>query len=254
MQDLIPGHGGLPRLRTDHGHALPVHGMASEVVFDPTRLLRRHTGDDAEIDFLRLPVGELFGKTLMGGVRFGGHEAATGVPVEAVHNAGAPDPADPRELTAAMMEQRIDQRAIRVPGSRMHHQALRLVEDDQCGIFIKHPERDILSDDVGHGRRGNLDHHRIARGESLTGFAHRASRHRDMTFPDEVLETGTGQIRPDFREVTIEPHPRRRRGNQTVPPFPGWQCKKRLLGIVGIALRKVCVEVGHDSAGRTVLS
>lgn len=38
-----------------------------------------------------------------------------------------------------MMEQRVDQRAIRMTGGGMHHQARRLIEDDQGGIFIEHP-------------------------------------------------------------------------------------------------------------------
>jgi hypothetical protein len=40
-----------------------------------------------------------------------------------------------------VVEQRVDQRAARVPGGRMHHHARRLVDDDQIAVLVDDRER-----------------------------------------------------------------------------------------------------------------
>ena len=66
----------------------------------------------------------------MGLVGLGHDHQAGGVLVEPVHDARPLDPADAGQARAAMGDQRVDQRAGGVAGGRMHHQALRLVDDD----------------------------------------------------------------------------------------------------------------------------
>ena len=48
-----------------------------------------------------------------------------------------------------MGDQRVDQRTGLVAGGRMHHQAPRLVDDDDVVILIDDVERDILTRRLG---------------------------------------------------------------------------------------------------------
>ena len=44
--------------------------------------------------------------------------------------------ADAGQAVAAMGDQRVDQRAGRVAGGRMHHEARRLVDDDDLVVLV----------------------------------------------------------------------------------------------------------------------
>ncbi len=59
----------------------------------------------------------------MGMVVLGNHHDAAGVLVQPVDDAGALDAANARQAVAAMMDQRVDQRAGPVAGARMHDEA-----------------------------------------------------------------------------------------------------------------------------------
>ena len=78
--------------------------------------------------------------------RFGlrGNQEAARVLVEAMHDAGPPDAADPGEARAAMRQQRVDQRPLGIAGRRMHDHSGRLVDDDQMRILEADIERDRL--------------------------------------------------------------------------------------------------------------
>ena len=62
-----------------------------------------------------------------------------------MHDARAPDAADPGKAYPAMGDQRVDQRAGLMAGGRMHHQPPGLVDDDDVVILIDDIERDIFA-------------------------------------------------------------------------------------------------------------
>ena len=82
----------------------------------------------------------------MGGVVFGGDDQAAGVPVDAVDDAGTLLAADAGEGVPAMVQQGVDQRAVRVARRRMHHHAHGLIHHDDVLILVDHVQRDILRD------------------------------------------------------------------------------------------------------------
>ena len=81
----------------------------------------------------------------MRAVVLGDHHQPGRVLVEPVHDAGPAHPADAGQAGAAMGDQRVDQRAGLVAGRRMHHEALRLVDDDDVVVLVDDIERDILA-------------------------------------------------------------------------------------------------------------
>ena len=100
----------------------------------------------------------------MRAVGLGGDQQAGGVLVEAMHDAGPLDAADARKRRAAVGDQRIDQRAGRMPGRGMHGEALGLVDDDEVRVLVDDGERDGLR--LGCGRLGR----RHAHGVGLAGL------------------------------------------------------------------------------------
>ena len=77
-------------------------------------------------------------------VGLGHDQQAAGVLVDAVHDAGPFHATDTRQRVTTMKHQRIDQRARRCAGGRVHHQAGRLVDHDQIVILVHDRQRDIL--------------------------------------------------------------------------------------------------------------
>ena len=62
-----------------------------------------------------------------------------------------------------MGDQRIDERPLRVAGAGMHHEARRLVDDDQRVVLIDDVERDILRLERCGYRRRKLEREAVAR-------------------------------------------------------------------------------------------
>lgn len=102
-------------------------------------------------------VGKLLGQPLMRGISFGHDQQSGRFLVDPVDNSRADHATNPRQLPAAMMQQGIDQRAIKISGSGMDHKPGRLVDYDQVFVFEHDGQRNILGDCLGgrSGRDGN---------------------------------------------------------------------------------------------------
>ena len=135
--------------------------MAVDRRVDGAALAVRHAPDERHVAAPHRPgaamIGELRGQRLMSAVVLGHHHQPGGVLVQPVHDAGPPDAADPGKARAAMRDQRVDQCAGLVAGGRMHHEALRLVDDDDVVVLIDDVERDILALGFGGDRLRHVD-------------------------------------------------------------------------------------------------
>ena len=123
--------------------------MAADRCIDGAMRPRRRAPDEREIAALELAgaamVGELLGERAMRLVGLGDDQQPARVLVEAMHDAGPRHAADAGEAGAAMGDQRVDQRAGGVAGARMHHEAGRLVDDDERVVLIDDVERNGLA-------------------------------------------------------------------------------------------------------------
>ena len=99
------------------------------------------------------------------------HDAG-GVLVQPVHDAGAAFAADAGEAVAAMGDEGVDQRAVRVAGGGVDDQAGGLVQHQQIGVLVEDGERQVLalSGVAGSGAGGA----KLVGGAGCTGFR----RHR----------------------------------------------------------------------------
>ena len=137
-EGFVIGDRGLSGWRGDDGHFLAVYGVAADVGEDRVFFLGRDAVGDGEVElFHGGSLGKLGGEGLVGGVGFRDDEAAGGILVEAVDDAGTLDPADAGELAFAVVEEGVDEGAIGIAGRGVYDDAVRFVEDEDVSVFEK---------------------------------------------------------------------------------------------------------------------
>src|SRR3546814_14502375 len=93
-----------------------------------------------------------------------GDDQAARILVDAVDDAGPRDAADARKLSRAMVEQRVDERAVEIARGGVDDHAGGLVDDDQMLILPGDDEIEVLRGvmrrgdrkSVGEGKRGSV--------------------------------------------------------------------------------------------------
>jgi len=95
---------------------------------------------------------------LMRQIGLGDHEEPRGVLVDPVHDPRPDPPADPRQPAAGVVQERVDQRAVRRPRRRVHDEPGRLVDDDQVGVLVHDGQRDRLGRRRDRRRLGQRQH------------------------------------------------------------------------------------------------
>lgn len=89
---------------------------------------------------------KLFGKPGMGLVRLGCDNQPRRTLVDSVYDTGAGNAANTRKSAGTMVEQGVNQCAIRISGRRMDDQSGRLVDNDQMFVLECYREGNILRD------------------------------------------------------------------------------------------------------------
>lgn len=138
------GNRGFSRTGIANRHALSVHWVARDVVEDGLVGFLRRGLSDAEVEFGALTVGKLGDEMFEGGVCFCRDDAAGGVFVEAVDDAGPPFPAFGGELARAMVEESIDQSFVFIARSGMDDHTGGLIDDDEFRVFVEDREGNVL--------------------------------------------------------------------------------------------------------------
>ena len=122
--------------------------MAAERSIDRPFRLSGCAPDECEIaapEWAFAFFGELLRQCVVRRIGFRHDHEAGRVLVEAVNNAGSLDPADARQAVAAMGNQRIDQSAACVAGSRMDNQIFRFVDHNDRVVLVNDIERNIFA-------------------------------------------------------------------------------------------------------------
>jgi hypothetical protein len=128
------------------------------------RLGRRLASDNRAVEPLDRVIVELPRKPLMRGVALGCDEDSAGSLVEPVHDARTQHTTNPREL-GAVMEQRIHQRAARVPGRWMHNEPSSFVHHNEVLVFENDVERDVFGLRDRFDRCGRRGRNRLAQAQ-----------------------------------------------------------------------------------------
>jgi hypothetical protein len=174
----------------EDGHALAVDGVAADEVLLAAFVFGWDAVDDGEVGFGDATVGEGFGEAAVGAVVLGDDDAAGGVFVEAMDDAGAGFTADAGEVVA-VMEEGVDEGAVGVAGGGVDDEAGGFVDDEDVAVLIEDFDGDVLGDDFDGGGVGDGEGDEVAGandGAGLGGFGVETA----VVGFDEVLEAGAG--------------------------------------------------------------
>jgi hypothetical protein len=152
-----------------------------------------HAMDKGDVMAVDAVIFELLGQPVMGAIGFRHDQQARRILVDAVDDAGAFFATDARERVAAMMQQRIDQRAGGRAGGGVDDHACGFVDDDQIGILVEDRQGDgfglgvvILGRGEGEGVFLAFLHARLGVGDGGTVLPH-------VAFGDHLHQARAGE-------------------------------------------------------------
>ena len=149
----LPVRHGMAGVFLRNGHALSIDRVAADGGVHRAGIGAEAAVDHGLVHTRKAPVGELRRERLMGEIVFCHDQKAARVAVDAVDDAGAHLSADAGERIAAMVQQGVDERPVRVAGRGMHNETARLVHHDEIRVLVNNVERDILRRGARRGGR-----------------------------------------------------------------------------------------------------
>jgi desampylase len=144
-------------------------------------------------------------KPLMRRIGFCDNEKPRRVLIDPVDNTRPCDAADTRQATSAMMEERVDQRAIEIPGRGMHDEARRFVDDKKMIVLKDNFERNVLRDIMGGNGVWHINFKRQGRINFRRRVADGSASATDVPGRNQRLNPFTRQRRNAIRQRAVEP-------------------------------------------------
>ena len=144
-------------------------------------------------------------------VRFRHDEEARRFLVEAVDDARPLHTPDPGEGIAAMVEEGVDERPIRISRAGMHDEPGRLVDDEEVLVLIDHRELDRFGLRLRRLRLGKREFDAVAGGDPEVGILEPFAIQMNPALLDQRLQAAAGVERRDAREISVDPFARIRR-------------------------------------------
>ena len=138
----------------------------------------------------------------MGRVIFRRDDKAGGIPVDAVDDTRPQFAVDAGKALPAVVEQRIDQRTVRVSRCWVYHQPLGLIDNNDVRVLVYHLQRDVLRNHIYRLRRGPGNGHGLAAGQPGI-LRQRAALRGDSPLLRQALKGGAAQPRL-FRQPRIQ--------------------------------------------------
>jgi hypothetical protein len=185
----VAREGELPAV-VHHRHPFAVAFVAADGALDLSTQRLRQTPDQRLVAAIEVAVGEGRGQGVGGKLGFGYDHDAGSVLVQTMHDARAALGADAGEPGAAMREQRVHQRTVKVARRRMHHQSSGFVEDDKVGVFVQDRERDRLRPRGRLYRRGQIQDVGGSGSNQFSRLGDRPVAAAQPSFIDQRLDPG----------------------------------------------------------------
>jgi hypothetical protein len=202
VEDFVVGDGGFPGGCGDDCHLEAVGGIPGDVgahgaAFDGGDAL--HAG---EVDFPDGAVAKGFCQSVVSRIMPGDDEAAAGVFIQPMHDAGSGHSADAGER-AEVVKQGVDQGAILMAGSGVDDHAGGFIEHGKVFILIEEGEGQFLRLSGGGAVFWQGEGDGIS-GDDVVVRLHGASVEEDGPFFDQGLDAGSGEVWPGLGEPAVE--------------------------------------------------
>ena len=202
-QRFIVCDGGFPAAGVDDGHFETIYRVATDIGEYGALRWGWEPLNDGQIDFLCVAFGKLCAQRVVRAVVFCHNNAAAGILVQAVNNAGTLYSANAGKISA-MVKQGVHKSPVRVACSGVYYHAALLVQHDEMLVFVEDAQGELLRDSGGRLRfrdvdvKSHADFHRCLR------FAGRAVVRADRSAFDEALDASSREFRKMRREVSVE--------------------------------------------------
>ena len=193
-----------PAASGDDGHLFPVLRISADISGDRAFPRRRRPPAHRLVRALQGMLGELTREGGVGGIVLRRHQQSRRILVDPVDDPRPGDPADSRQRIAAMGQQRVDQRPVRIARRRMHHEARRLVHDDQVFVLEDDGERDRLGDGPGGRRLGDTHLEGLAQFDPPGGLGYPRARLGDRSAGDEGLDAAARHVGQGVRQHPVQ--------------------------------------------------
>ena len=203
------------------GHLFPVPGMpAHGQIHHPFGGAGR-ADEQRGIDPVQAVVPQLGRQGCVGPVRLCRQHQAGRVLIQPVDDPRPLHSADPGEGIAAVMEQRIHQRAALMPGGGVNDHTLGLVDDQQVRILKEDIQRDLLRLRIRLRGFRKIQKDPFSRGQPPV-FLPGLPLHQDAALFQKLLDPTAAEIREPLRQegVQTEAGVLRRRGQYPLHPRP----------------------------------
>lgn len=190
----------------DQRHLLAIMARPADGTPDRARRWQRPAGGDAAIGALDGMVGELPRQPFVRHVRLGHDQQARGILVDTMDDPGPRHAADAGKLPLAMVQQRVNQRAVQIACGRVDNQPRRLVDHDQVGVFVDHHQGNVLRHRLGRHDLGHPDGKGPARARLGRSLRRDAAAHFDPALLDQGLYALAREA-GDVRQRPVKPQP-----------------------------------------------
>jgi hypothetical protein len=185
-------------------HLFALHRVASNrQVYREVRLARRapHQRAVLALDGVSL---QRAAESRVCAVGLGDHQQPCGVLVQPMHDARAEARAALRE-GGAVRQQRVDQRAVRMPRRRMHGQPARLVHHQQVVVLVDDGHRDGFGREVVVGRAVGRQRvvHRVARAQAVGRLRDGLPVDAHLTRRNPLLPAGAADVGVSLAQVAV---------------------------------------------------
>lgn len=144
-------------------------------------------------------VGECLRQCPVGSVVLGDDEHAARILIQPVHNTRPANAANTGQRCAAVVDERIDQRARPVARSWVDDKTRGLVDDYKVVVLEQDVERYVLPFGSGRFRLGHRQHDAVAHRQLALGLGYGRIVDADRTFADQRLDAAARQVRAEAR-------------------------------------------------------
>jgi hypothetical protein len=127
----------------NYSHLLPVSGVSTYRLLDPPFAIAQATPDEGHIAPVDRSGLQLLRQSSVRSIVLGNHQKSGGILVESMHDSGANDPIDTRQMVA-VSKHCVDKCSCTNWTSRVDNHPRGLVYHEQVFILIKNIQRDLL--------------------------------------------------------------------------------------------------------------
>jgi len=208
LQYFHVGDSGLSGRRLDYSHSFAISRIPPDISLNCQRILWNNTVTNSLISAYDSMFTKLFGNRTVCSIIFAYDDGAGCILIDSVYDTGTENSVDSAQRAMAVIENCVDQSAVRMPGSRVNYHMLWFIHNKNIFVFIQDVQRNILRDCNGKNLIRNSQMNVVIFMNTVTGFwRRRLLIDGNSPFFQQLLKIATGLIRTKLSQKAVESYP-----------------------------------------------